>query len=302
MAAVDRWLELAYDCKLFPETDFRLLCQYVSSLLREEPCVLDLKSSIVIVGDIHGQFYDLRNMFEIVGCPPHKQYLFLGDYVDRGRYSMETITLLLVYKAKYPDRIHLLRGNHESRQITQLYGFYEETLKKYGSSLPWRLLMNVFDLFPIACVIDKNVFGVHGGLSPEISMVEQIRTLERVQEIPYDGPFSDLVWSDPMNIKTWERSVRGAGFYFGSEIVSKFCHLNDLQLIVRAHQVAQDGFQTWFDHEKLVTVWSAPNYMYKQGNLAAVLEIDEYQQQNYRLFDAVPDEKRKIPEKHSYLM
>jgi serine/threonine-protein phosphatase 6 catalytic subunit len=139
-------------------------------------------------------------LFNKGGKLPHKNYIFIGDFVDRGYNSVETIEYLLCLKAKHPDKITLLRGNHESRQITQYYGFYEEILKKYGNSNPWKFFIEVFDLLPIAALIDNQVLCIHGGLSPNIKTLDQIRTIDRRQEIPHEGSFCDLMWSDPEEI------------------------------------------------------------------------------------------------------
>jgi serine/threonine-protein phosphatase 6 catalytic subunit len=170
-------------------------------LLIEESNVQPIQSPVTVVGDLHGQFFDLLHLLDIVGGqPPETSYVFLGDFVDRGHYSVETLTMLLVLKAKYPGHITLLRGNHESRQITQVYGFYDECLRKYGNAAVWRYCVATFDCFSLAAIIDSKVLCVHGGLSPEIRTIDQIRTIDRQQEIPHEGAFCDLVWSDPEDI------------------------------------------------------------------------------------------------------
>ncbi|VDO75536.1 unnamed protein product, partial [Onchocerca flexuosa] len=121
-------------------------------------------------------------LFRVGGQVPDTNYLFLGDFVDRGFYSVETFLLLLALKVRYPDRMMLIRGNHESRQITQVYGFYDECLRKYGSSAVWRCCTEVFDCLSLSAVIAGKVFCVHGGLSPSIQNLDQIRTIDRKQE------------------------------------------------------------------------------------------------------------------------
>lgn len=128
---------------------------------------------------------------------PETNYLFMGDFVDRGYYSVETFLLLLALKVRYPDRITLIRGNHESRQITQVYGFYDECLRKYGSTDVWRYCTEIFDYLSLSAIIDGKIFCVHGGLSPSIQYLDQIRSIDRKQEVPHDGPMCDLLWSDP---------------------------------------------------------------------------------------------------------
>jgi len=157
-----------------------------------------------VCGDIHGQFYDLIELFNIGGFLPNTNYLFMGDYVDRGYHSLEVISLLICLKLRYPERLHLLRGNHESRQITQVYGFYDECIKKYnGNEIIWKKFTELFDFFPIASVIDDQILCLHGGLSPNIESVVNINYIERVQEIPLEGSMCDIMWSDPDDRKGW---------------------------------------------------------------------------------------------------
>ena len=148
--------------------------------------------------------------------------LCAGDFVDRGLYSVETFLLLLALKVRYPDRITLIRGNHESRQITQVYGFYDECQRKFGSANVWRYCCDVFDYLSLGAIVDGRVFCVHGGLSPNITTLDQIRLISRKQEVPQDGAMCDLLWSDPdgtcisltKDITGWGVSPRGAGFLF----------------------------------------------------------------------------------------
>ncbi|KAE8291603.1 Serine/threonine-protein phosphatase 6 catalytic subunit [Larimichthys crocea] len=175
------------------------LCDYVCDLLLEESNVQPVSTPVTVCGDIHGQ----------------------GDFVDRGYYSLETFTYLLVLKAKWPDRITLLRGNHESRQITQVYGFYDECQTKYGNANAWRYCTKVFDMLTVAALMDEQILCVHGGLSPDIKTLDQIRTIERNQEIPHKGAFCDLVWSDPEDVDTWAISPRGAGWLFGAKVTNE---------------------------------------------------------------------------------
>mmetsp|Transcript_8381 Transcript_8381/g.52376 ORF Transcript_8381/g.52376 Transcript_8381/m.52376 type:complete len:229 (+) Transcript_8381:380-1066(+) len=217
----------------------------------------------------------------------------MGDFVDRGFYSVETFLLLLALKVRYPDRITLIRGNHESRQITQVYGFYDECLRKYGSVNVWRYCTEVFDYISLSAIIDNQIFCVHGGLSPSINSINQIRTIDRKQEVPHDGPMCDLLWSDPEEINGWGLSPRGAGYLFGEDICTQFNHINKVDMIARAHQLVMEGYKVMFN-ERLVTVWSAPNYCYRCGNVAAILELDENLNKAYKVFEAAPSEGRGL--------
>ncbi|GFY52726.1 hypothetical protein TNIN_147531 [Trichonephila inaurata madagascariensis] len=267
MSDIDKWVDIAKDCKYLPENDLKKLCDIVCDLLLEESNIQPVFTPVTVCGDIHGQFYDLEELFRTGGQLPDTNYIFLGDFVDRGYYSLETFTRLLTLKAKWPDRITLLRGNHESRQITQVYGFYDECQTKYGNANAWRYCCKVFDLLTIAAIIDDQILCVHGGLSP------LIRTLD---------------------VETWSVSPRGAGWLFGAKVTHEFMHLNDLKLICRAHQLVHEGYKYMFD-DKLVTVWSAPNYCYRCGNIAAVLSFTNATTRKPKLFSAVPDSERVIP-------
>jgi serine/threonine-protein phosphatase 6 catalytic subunit len=240
-----------------------------------------------VCGDIHGQFYDLLELFRTGGEIPGTNYVFMGDFVDRGHNSVESFCLLMCLKARYPESITLLRGNHESRQITQVYGFYEECIRKYGNANPWKYCVEVFDYLNLAAIIDGSILCVHGGLSPDIRTLDQIRTFDRQVEIPHEGPFCDLMWSDPEEIETWAMSPRGAGFLFGYKVTSEFNHINGLELICRAHQLVMEGYKYHFPDKNLVTVWSAPNYCYRCGNVAAILSFDEDLEREFRMFREV---------------
>ena len=208
----------------------------------------------------------------------------MGDFVDRGQFSLEVFQLLLCLKLKYPGCVTILRGNHESRNVTMQYGFYDECMRKYGNINPWKYCTDVFDYLVTAAVVEGSIFCVHGGLSPEIKTLDQARLFERRMEIPHQGPFADMMWSDPDDIETWALSPRGAGWLFGSRVTSEFLHINGLDLVARAHQLVMDGFQYWYKDSNLVTVWSAPNYCGRCGNVASMLNIDENLNRSFELF------------------
>uniref|UniRef100_K3X097 Serine/threonine-protein phosphatase n=1 Tax=Globisporangium ultimum (strain ATCC 200006 / CBS 805.95 / DAOM BR144) TaxID=431595 RepID=K3X097_GLOUD len=285
----EKWIESLRSGKLLSELELKQVCEIVKQLLIEESNVVAVSSPVTVCGDIHGQFFDLLELFRCGGEVPNTNYIFMGDFVDRGHNSVETFELLLCLKAQYPDRITLLRGNHECRQITQVYGFYEECVRKYGNANPWKYCTDVFDYLNLAAVIDGRVLCVHGGLSPEIRTLDQIRTIERQQEIPHEGSFCDLMWSDPEDIETWAMSPRGAGYLFGAKVTAEFNQINGLDLICRAHQLVQEGYKYMFPEKSLVTVWSAPNYCYRCGNVAAILSFDENLEREFKLFREVAE-------------
>lgn len=272
-------------CEFLLEREVKALCTRARDLLSAEPNVLQVHSPVTVCGDIHGQFFDLLELFCIGGKLPYTNYLFLGDFVDRGYFSVETFLLILALKVRYPGHVMLLRGNHESRQITRVYGFYDECLQKYGSATVWRYCTEVFDCLPLAALIDGKVFCVHGGLSPAVQVIEDIQRIERRQEVADEGLVSELLWSDPDEVTGWCLSGRGPGVIFGQDIVAQFNHANNVEMIVRAHQLVMEGYRVMFGG-MLVTVWSAPNYCYRCGNVAAILELDEQLTKTYKTFEA----------------
>jgi diadenosine tetraphosphatase ApaH/serine/threonine PP2A family protein phosphatase len=294
-----------FDCLTEPE--MKKLCRMATAVLIEESNVPHLSSPVTICGDIHGQFPDLLELFAVSGelsADSENHYIFLGDLVDRGANSVETLTLLLLLKVRYPTKVTLIRGNHETRQVTTIYGFYDECKKKYGSTDVWRACTETFDCFPLAALVDGKTLAVHGGLSPELPLVEKFHLIPRRTEAPNEGAFCDLLWSDPGDDVTgWVVSPRGAGYLYGANVTREFQHLNRISLIARAHQVVQEGFKYHFDEERCVTVWSAPNYCYRCGNLATVLRIHPDQSREFIVFREVARQVSSPPvERPAYFL
>ncbi|KAI7011825.1 Metallo-dependent phosphatase [Hortaea werneckii] len=285
--SLDGWIENLMACKQLSEEDVRRLCEKAREVLQDESNVQPVKCPVTVCGDIHGQFHDLMELFKIGGPNPDTNYLFMGDYVDRGYFSVETVTLLVALKIRYPQRITILRGNHESRQITQVYGFYDECLRKYGNANVWKYFTDLFDYLPLTALIDNQIFCLHGGLSPSIDTLDNIRALDRIQEVPHEGPMCDLLWSDPDDRCGWGISPRGAGYTFGQDISEAFNHNNGLTLVARAHQLVMEGYN-WSQDRNVVTIFSAPNYCYRCGNQAAIMEIDEHLKYTFLQFDPCP--------------
>ncbi|RKP08097.1 serine/threonine-protein phosphatase 4 catalytic subunit [Thamnocephalis sphaerospora] len=282
---LDTQIQRLRRCELISEKEVHQLCDKACEILIQESNVQRIDAPVTICGDIHGQFHDLIELFRVGGECPETNYLFMGDFVDRGFYSVETFLLLLALKVRYPDRITLIRGNHESRQITQVYGFYDECMRKFGSVDVWRHCCDVFDYLTLAAVIDDRVLCVHGGLSPKITRLDQIHYIDRKQEVPHDGPMCDLLWSDPEDISGWASSPRGAGYLFGGDVAAMFLQVNDLHMIARAHQLVMEGYKSMFD-DTVVTVWSAPNYCYRCGNVASILAFDDHLNKEVLFFTA----------------
>jgi serine/threonine-protein phosphatase PP1 catalytic subunit len=258
--------------------DFGYICQSVHPILLSQPMLLELESPIKVVGDIHGQYVDLLRIFEHCGRPPQTSYLFLGDYVDRGPQSVETISLLLALKVRYPENIFLLRGNHECASISHEYGFFEECKAKYprqGVKL-WKMVVACFNVLPVSAIISDKIFCTHGGLSPHLKSMDQIKQLARPTDIPDKGLLCDLMWADPAVGQTgWEpNAMRGTSVWFGKDVVDQFLKTHGFELICRAHEEVQDGYE-FFAKRNMVTVFSAPNYHGSGSNSGAVLTIDE---------------------------
>ena len=255
------------------ESEIRQLCITAKEVFLRQPNLLELEAPINVCGDIHGQYPDLLRLFEYGGFPPDANYVFLGDYVDRGKQSIETICLLLAYKVKFPDNFFLLRGNHECASINRIYGFYDECKRRFSVRL-WKIFTDSFNCLPVAAVIDDKIFCMHGGLSPELNNLEQLRAIQRPIDVPDQGLLCDLLWSDPdKDIKGWGENDRGVSYTFGADKVAEFLMKHDLHLICRAHQVVEDGYEFFADRQ-LVTIFSAPNYCGEFNNAGALLNVD----------------------------
>ncbi|KAH9956276.1 calcineurin-like phosphoesterase [Russula dissimulans] len=258
------------------DNEIRYLCIKAREIFLDQPMLLELLAPMKICGDIHGQYFDLLRLFELGGFPPEENYLFLGDYVDRGKQSLETICLLLAYKIKYPRNFFLLRGNHECASVNRTYGFYDECKRRHNIRL-WRTFTDCFNCMPVAAIIEGKIFAMHGGLSPELRSMSQIRSLPRPTDVPEAGLLCDLLWSDPnesVGATGWLGNIRGVSFTFGTDVVSEFCEEHDLDLICRGHEVVEDGYEFFADRQ-LVTIFSAPLYCGDFDNAAAMMSVSE---------------------------
>ena len=262
--------------KIIPlsEAEIKWLCNTSKEIFLNQPVLLELEAPIKICGDIHGQFYDLLRLFEFGGYPPDSNYLFLGDYVDRGKQSLETICLLLAYKVKYPENFFMTRGNHECSSINRIYGFYDECKKRFSIKL-WKTFTDSFNCLPVAAILDDKIICMHGGLGPDLETVDKIRNIIRPTDVPERGLLCDLLWSDPDDSSNgFGSNERGVSVVFNGKIVQTFLKNNDLDLICRAHQVVEEGYE-FFADRKLVTVFSAPNYCGEFDNAGAMMSVSE---------------------------
>ncbi|XP_062288788.1 serine/threonine-protein phosphatase 2B catalytic subunit alpha isoform isoform X6 [Scomber scombrus] len=284
-----------------------------AAILRQEKTILDIEAPVTVCGDIHGQFFDLMKLFEVGGSPATTRYLFLGDYVDRGYFSIECVLYLWSLKMLYPKTLFLLRGNHECRHLTEYFTFKQECKIKYSEQV-YDSCMDAFDCLPLAALMNQQFLCVHGGLSPEIHTLDDIKKLDRFKEPPAFGPMCDLLWADPLedfgNEKTQEyfshNTVRGCSYFYSYPAVCEFLQSNNLLSIIRAHEAQDAGYRMYRKSQttgfpSLITIFSAPNYLDVYNNkvtemLVNVLSIcsdDELMNDEEEIFDANAAAARK---------
>ena len=270
------------ECVALTESEILALCQKSQEIFLAQPMLLELEAPLKVIGDIHGQFTDLLRIFGASGFPPESNYLFLGNYVDRGPQSLETICLLLAYKIKYPENFFLLRGNHECAEISRVYGFYDECKRRYNIGL-WKTFMDCFNCFPVAAIVGEKIFCCHGGLSPNLQSMNQIRKIKRPTDVPDHGLLCDLLWADPeKGVKGWGKNNRGVSVTFGADIVSKFLLRHKMDIICRSHQVVKEGYGFFADRQ-LITLFSAPNFCGTFDNAGAIMSVDKALKCSFRI-------------------
>ncbi|KZT66658.1 serine/threonine protein phosphatase 2B [Daedalea quercina L-15889] len=275
------------------------ILEKATELLRAEPNLLYVDAPVTVCGDIHGQYYDLMKLFELGGSPATTRYLFLGDYVDRGYFSIECVLYLWSLKIWYPDTLFLLRGNHECRHLTDYFTFKLECKRKYSEQL-YDACMQSFCALPLAAIMNKQFFCIHGGLSPELQTLDDIRNIDRFREPPTQGLMCDILWSDPvedfgqekMNESFVHNHVRGCSYFFTYQAACQFLERNKLLSIIRAHEAQDAGYRMYrktrtTGFPSVMTLFSAPNYLDVYNNKAAILKY-ESNVLNIRQFNASP--------------
>jgi serine/threonine-protein phosphatase PP1 catalytic subunit len=277
-----------------PESVLLWLLQQVRVALSYDSVLVRTTPPVNIVGDIHGQFKDLVRIFDKIGYPSKEhRYIFLGDYIDRGKQSIETITLLFCYKLLGHNDIYLLRGNHESVDISRQYGFYDECKRRYSIKL-WKAFTDVFNYMPLSAAIGFTsekplMLCMHGGISPHLKTLRDIEVIQRPLDVPDTGIVCDLLWSDPDTEnsnagKGWAASDRGVSWVFGKNVLNDFLNKNGIDLICRAHQVVEDGYE-FFANKRLVTIFSAPKYCGEFDNKGAVMNVTNNMRCGFTIFD-----------------
>jgi len=245
-------------------------------------------AKITVCGDIHGQFYDLLNIFDMNGVPSDTNpYLFNGDFVDRGSFSVEVVLTLFCFKLLYPNHVFMARGNHETINMNQMYGFEGEVKEKYTSKMV-DLFTEVYNLLPLTHLINEKVLVMHGGLFGDDNVsLDDIRKTDRNRQPPDSGIMCDLLWSDPQPQNGRSPSKRGVGVSFGPDITEKFCKFNNIKFIIRSHEVKPEGYEVGHNGQ-CITVFSAPNYCDQMGNKGAFITLDSSLIPKFTTFEAVP--------------
>ncbi|CAJ0931953.1 unnamed protein product, partial [Mesorhabditis belari] len=263
--------------KLVKEEELVQLCVEAKDLFMSQAALVEMNPPVRICGDIHGQYGDLLRLFNQGGFPPAANYLFLGDYVDRGKHNLEVITLLFCYKLLYPKNFFLLRGNHETSSVNRAYGFFEECNRRYQSQRLWNTFQDTFNCMPLSGLVADKILCMHGGLSPFLKTLDQLREIKRPTQAQTNPTLEvDLLWADPVVGQSgFKANIRGASVGFGADVVAAICTELNIDLIARGHQVVQDGYE-FFAKRKLVTIFSAPHYCGQFDNAAAVMTVDEH--------------------------
>lgn len=278
--------------KLHRKYAYKILLD-AKALFEPLPSLVDInvppECKFTICGDIHGQFFDLMNIFELNGLPSETNpYLFNGDFVDRGSFSVECIFTLLGFKLLYPNHMYMSRGNHESQTMNQMYGFEGEVKAKYTPNMA-ELFTEVFNWLPLAHLINGRVLVMHGGLfSDDNVTLDDIRKTSRNRQPPEEGIMCELLWSDPQPQEGRSPSKRGVGIHFGPDVTRRFLERNKLDYIVRSHEVKAEGYEV--AHQgKCITVFSAPNYCDTMGNKGAFITMNGRDlKPNFTTYEAVP--------------
>ena len=260
------------------------LVEIFKNIIKSENNVVKIQDPLIVVGDLHGQFYDLLRVISKGGDPSITKYVFLGDYVDRGAFSIECVIYLMALKINFRNTFYMLRGNHECRQLTSYFNFKTECEVKYDLEV-YERIMDAFDCLPLVCIINERFIALHGGISPSITFINEINKVNRFEEPPKDGAFCDILWADPAERDSdalamdWApNKTRGCSFVFGAKAAIPFLNRNNYLTVIRGHEVQLEGFKmsqwnTQVEFPSVITVFSAPNYCDVYNNKGAFIKF-----------------------------
>uniref|UniRef100_A0A914DKS8 Serine/threonine-protein phosphatase n=1 Tax=Acrobeloides nanus TaxID=290746 RepID=A0A914DKS8_9BILA len=291
IAFLRKHLQYEEDHMEYEPKELQEMTAAAKEVFKEEKMLIRIKAPIKIFGDIHGQYRDMHQIFATAGRPDKTHYLFLGDYVDRGPHQLETICCLLAWKICYPYQFHMLRGNHETRNINRNYGFWDDLHQRFEVNeaiMLWNEFNALFDWMPVAALINNQILCMHGGVGPTLNSLDQITQIHRpLSDISKYPVAQDLLWADPcLGLSGFTRNtLRGVSYFFGEDVVNDVCKKLNLKLIVRAHQMMPNG-HGFFCRRKLVTIFSAPNYYFPdQINMAAIMTLQANLAAGFTLFN-----------------
>ena len=279
--------------------EFEKLCLYATNHFTNQDLIPNIKGQVYVVGDLHGNIHDLLRILQKIGDLTVKKILFLGDYVDRGPFSVEVITLLFSLACFYPENVFLIRGNHEFRKVNEFYGFKQQVVQIFDNSSPWEKANEVFDFLPIAATINEEIFCVHGGIAPEFDSISDLEKYQRPIYTYEDDLLYDILWSDPSDAAdTFIPSTRGSGHQYGHKSLAKFLANNKLKALMRGHQCVKDGIERHFGG-MCVTVFSSSNYNEAMNNIAGFLYVDEDNEEQDFFLESY---ESKIDREHSHFI
>ena len=305
MSNLDAILENLKKYILPTEQEIKLICDKIAEILINLDNIAEIESPLIVCGDIRGQFKDLLEMFNICGKIPETNYLFLGNLTGNDEHNIETLLFLLILKLKYPNRITFLRGNKETHCNDYRFPLENECKIRFGNYNAFYMFLNVFDLFQIAAIVESKIFCIHGGICPQIGSLDDIKKLDRKNGLRIDSSYNplfiDLLTSQPYeDIDTFTFPSKGVGYLFGEKALDEFNQKNNIEFFIRGHDLFLDGYQYFFKN-KLISLWSAPNFRPWVENKAAIMEFDEHMNKHIKVFEACPHDNKNQQQENSII-
>ena len=295
MSNLDAILENLKKYKLPTEQEIKFICDKASEILINLDNIAIVECPLIVCGDIRGQFKDLLELFNICGKIPDINYLFLGNIVgNRDGHNIETLLFILILKIKYPNRITFIRGHKETSLNDLRFDLENECKIRFGNYKVFNMFLNIFNLFQIAAIIKQKIFCIHGGICPEIDSLDDIKNIDRKNDTQIYNPLIlDLLTSQPdEEVDTFTIPIKGMGYIFGEKALDKFYQKNNFDFFIRGHDVEEEGYRYYFNN-KLISLWSAPNFSTIIKNKASVLELDEHMNKNIKIIEACPNDEEK---------